>query len=510
MNNAQDTPLDTLNKTLITISVMLVAVIEVLDMTIVNVALPQMMGQLGANSDQITWVLTSYVVSSAILMPMTGFLAARVGQKKLLMINVIGFMITSGLCGMSTSLGEIVLFRTLQGVFGASLVPMSQTILRNTFPIEKQAKAMAIWGIGIMVAPVLGPTVGGYITDAASWRWVFYINVPFCIMAAIMIIFCIQETPREHSKIDWLGIMLLVIGVGSLQIFLDRGNTSNWFDSKMITLLAVMAFAGLGMFISRGRRLKEKNIINFSLFRDRNFCLCTIMLAIYCMGALGILTLRPLMMEHLIGYTAKTAGLAMAPSGIASAFGMIIASMLMKHISPKIILIAGVLLSMAASYTMATQSLLTMSFEVLQIQSLFLGLGMGFVFLIISSVSLSTLRGREMADGAGLFSFGRNLGVSIGISLLSTLVTRATQTNWNQLSEHVYSGNSALNVWLQAHNATLQNPQTIARLGELVANQANLIAFSDAYWITAIGFTALIPLAFFLKPPKALTMGAGH
>lgn len=505
--NAQQ--LDSTTKFFIIVSVMLVAIIEVLDMTIVNVALPQMMGQLGANTDQITWVLTSYVVSSAILMPMTGFLVTRIGQRKLLMINVIGFMITSALCGMATSLSAIVIFRTLQGIFGASLVPISQTVIRDTFPIEKQSQAMAIWGIGIMVAPVLGPTIGGYITEIASWRWVFYLNIPVCILAAFMIGRFIEETPIKKVKIDWLGVALLTIGIGSLQIFLDRGNTANWFESKMIVILAILAFAGIGMFITRGLRLKHDNIIDFHVFRDRNFTLSTIILTVFCMGALGIFTLRPLMMEHLIGYTAETAGLAMAPAGIASAFGMVISSILIKKINPKLILLLGIFMVITAAHTMATDTTLNISFETIQFQNLLMGFGMGLVFLIVSSVALSTLKGADVAVGAGMFSFGRNLGISIGISLLSTLVTRATQTNWNELAGHIYEGNPNLNLWLQAQGQNIHDPHTIATLTQTVANHANMIAFIDAYWITAVGFAVLIPLALMLKPPKELTMG-GH
>lgn len=496
-------------KFFIILSVMMVAIIEVLDMTIVNVALPQMMGELGANSDQITWVLTSYVVSSAIVMPLTGFLVARIGQRKLLLINVIGFLIFSALCGASQTLSEIVFFRILQGIFGASLVPISQYILRDTFPIEQQGKAMAIWGIGIMVAPILGPTLGGYITSISTWRWVFYLNVPFCIIAIFLILQFIKKTEAKKIPIDYIGMLLLIVGVGSLQVFLDRGNTENWFDSKSILILAIVAVLAIFKFIVRGIS-NRNNVIDFRIFRNRNFVLSTLILMVYCMGTLGVFTIRPIMLERLMGYTAKIAGLSLAPAGIASILGMLITASLMKRINPKILLLFGVGLTIAGSFIMANQSNTQISFLVVTLQNSISGLGMGTVFLIVSALSLSTLSKELMAVGAGVFSFGRNMGVSIGISLLSTLVSRTTQTNWNTLAGHITPSNNNLQLWLQAHNMTLQDPTTSVKLGQVIATQANMLVFIDAYWAAAIGGLVLIPLILLLKPPKELTPGGSH
>jgi MFS transporter, DHA2 family, multidrug resistance protein len=219
---------------LVTLTVILVAIVEVLDITIVNVSLPNMMGTLGANSEQITWVLTSYIVSAAIFMPLTGFFIQRFGQKRLLLINIAGFLAASILCGISSSLTEMVLFRTCQGIFGASLVPLSQLILRDAFPLEEQGKAMAIWGVGIMVAPVLGPTLGGYITEVLNWRWVFFINIPVCILSFLLAWYLLIETPTRRQKIDWIGALLMAGGIASLQIFLDRGNQEGWLYNQRI------------------------------------------------------------------------------------------------------------------------------------------------------------------------------------------------------------------------------------------------------------------------------------
>jgi len=496
-------------KAMIIISVMLVAIIEVLDMTIVNVALPPMMGELGANSDQITWVLTSYVVSSAILMPLTGFIVTRIGQKRLLLINVIGFMITSALCGASTSLTEIVLFRTLQGIFGASLVPLSQFILRDTFPLKDQGKAMAIWGMGIMVAPVLGPSVGGYITEFSSWRWVFYINLPVCLLAAVLIVQVIQESATRKIPIDITSVFLMALGIGALQIFLDRGNQSDWFQSHTILLLAAISFVCLGLFVHRGMVVKN-SIINFAIFKDRNFCVSTIILLLYVLGVMAVLTLRPMMMEHLMGYTALNAGMVLAPPGFSAALSMILAGIFMNRVNPKWMLLAGILITIWATYSMATDTSLSISSGWLIFQGCIQGFGMGLVFLIVSTLSLSTLKPALMAEGAGVFGFGRNLGISIGISILSTVLSRETQANWNQLGGHMIPGSRNLQYWLQAHHQTLMQPDTLSQLSQSLANQANMIAFTDCYFSIAVGLLALIPLVFLLKPPKELHAGAGH
>ena len=276
----------------ITITVMIVAIIEILDMTIVNVALPAMMGDLGANADQITWILTSYIVSSAIVMPLTGFFVTYFGRKKLLLTSITGFLLFSMLCGLSTSLTEIILFRIGQGMFGALLVPLSQYILNDAYPKKDRGKAMAIWGIGLMVAPILGPTVGGYITDAMSWRWIFYINVPVCIGAFFLATRFIKETVSEKKYIDWVGLLLLALGIGALQIFLDRGNTDNWFHSNSILILCFVWVCSFIIFIVRGIN-KPDNIINLKLFKSRNFTITVIMLSVSGIAIFGIIAVIP-------------------------------------------------------------------------------------------------------------------------------------------------------------------------------------------------------------------------
>lgn len=491
---------DPFERWMITISVMLVAVLEVIDMTIVNVALPNMMGALGANADQVTWVLTSYIVSSAICMPLTGFLVTRLGRKRLLLINIVGFLMSSMLCGMAISLPQMVFFRILQGIFGATLVPMSQYILRDSFPPNEQGKAMAIWGIGIMAGPVLGPTIGGYITESMNWRWIFYVNVPVCIMAFFMTLKFISETPRSKPFIDWLGLFLMAVGIGAFQIFLDEGNEYNWFDSNGILILFVISAYALSYFVVRGWHY-SRNIINLHLFKDRNFTVATLVLTFYCMIVFGLLTLQPIMMQNFLNYPVLTTGLIMAPRGFASAFSMMIVAKLMGKVDLRALIIVGLLLSAAGTHVM-TQSSLYMSEPYLIWSGVVQGLGMGLIFVPLSALALSTINPQHTAEGSGLFSFGRSMGSSIGISILSTIVTQETQINWNVLGGHITLGNPAFYQWLNLSNMTLSNPNTPPILGYMLNNQASMIAFVDSYWLTYWGFLAMIPLVMLLQPPK--------
>lgn len=492
----QDYP-DRSTQIIITISVMLVAVIEVLDMTIVNVALPPMMGALGANSDQITWVLTSYIVSSAIVMPLTGLLVKLIGRRTLLITNISGFMATSLLCGLSVSLAEMVFLRTLQGIFGASLIPLSQYILRDTYPKKEHGHAMAIWGVGIMVAPVLGPTLGGYITSWLNWRWIFFINVPVCIIALSLTFFNISETVREKIHIDYHGLILMALGIGCLQVVLDRGNSSGWFSSNFILILATISGIGLITFIVKGIQDRD-NIIDLTLFRYRNFSLCCIILLIYSMAIIGMISIQPILLENLFNYNAQTAGLAMAPRALASAMTMIAAGFLTQRVDNRWLIFTGIFFTVLGSYLTAHINLHT-SFRLFAWYGFIQGLGMGLVFTPLSTLALSEMEGKEMAEGSGLFSFSRSLGSSIGISILSTTISRESQINWHQLSGHLALTHYNFQRWLQIHHTSVNDPQTIRRLGQMLHQQATMIAFVDTFWLVTLSSVLLLPFVFFLK-----------
>jgi DHA2 family multidrug resistance protein len=487
---------------LIVLSVMLVAVIEVLDTTIVNVALSPMMGALGATRDQITWVLTSYIVSAAIVMPLTGYLVTRIGRKRLLLMNIVGFMITSLLCGLSTNLTQIVIFRVCQGLFGASLIPISQYVLLDTFAPSERGKAMAIWGIGIMVGPIFGPTLGGYITESLNWRWIFFINLPVCIVAFLLAMEVIQETPIKKIKTDWVGLFLMVLAVGCLQIFLDRGHTEDWFESHEIIILFVIMIFSATIFIVRGLN-RTDNIINLRLFADPNFSKCCILIVVFIAGFFSIIALQPIMVQQLMGYPADVAGILMAPRGISSAFAMIIVGKFISRVDPRFFIATGLVLASATSYLMCGFTLQT-SFHVMAMVTLTQGLGVGFFFVPLSVMAFSTLKPEQNAEAAGLFSFGRNLGTSIGISLVSTYLARMSQINWNYLSSRLSESNPNLQYWLQKQNLSTTDVKTIAFFSREIARQSSMVGFVNAFWVISMAFLVMIPLVLLLKKPAVI------
>lgn len=484
---------------LIVIAVMLVTIIEVLDMTIVTVALPHMMGNLGASSDQITWIVTSYIVASVVIMPLTGFLVDCFGRKKLLLISITGFMIASILCGMSVNIIQIVFFRVLQGIFGATLIPLSQYILQDSFPPEKQEKAMAFWGIGVMVAPVFGPTIGGFITEGLNWRWIFFLNIPVCILALYLIIKVIPETARKAPVVDKVGLFWMALGIGSLQIFLDEGSTKNWLESEFILSLLLIWIFSLTFFIYRGLKIKN-NIINLRLFADRNFTTSTIVLSLACIGFYSLTTIQPILLEHLLHYPVALTGLILAPRGVACAIAMFVVAAFGNKVDSRIWAVVGLILSAVGTSIVANLTLET-SYMPFVISCIIQGLGMGLLFVPLSVLALTTLKPKDIAEGTGLFSFGRSLGGSVGISIISTLLTRATQTKWSELSGALDPTRDAMQYWLSQSGMDINEPVTIKLLGYEIYRQSSMIAFNDCHWLMVWIFILLIPCVLLIKKP---------
>ena len=329
------------------VAVILTAVLEVLDITIVSVAIPHMLGTFGATSDQITWVLTSYLVSAAVVMPLTGYLSSRLGRRRLLVFSIVGFVISSALCGLAWNLESMVIFRLLQGVCGAPLVPLSQAILLDAFPKEKHGQALAIFGLGIMVAPVLGPTFGGWLTDTFSWRAVFYINVPIGVFALLLAMGHLPKSDIKFLKTDWTGLMLLVLAVGSLQMVLDQGQTPDWFNSRFIQIFTgITVFSSIAFFM-RGWN-NQKNIIDLSLLKDRNFLAGLLAITAYGVTLFGTIALLPLLTQRLMGYPAMSAGMLFIPRAVASAIALsITGNYLMAYVDPRILVAIGIVLSVA-------------------------------------------------------------------------------------------------------------------------------------------------------------------
>lgn len=489
------------HKWFIIAAVMLSTVMEILDTTIVNVSLPHMMGSLSADRDQISWVLTSYIVAAGMFMPLTGFLVSRFGSKRLLLINISGFMCASALCGLSNSLSEIVIFRLLQGLFGASLVPLSQFILRDTFSAEEQPKMMAIWGIGVMAAPIMGPTLGGYITDALNWRWVFYINVPICILDFFLVLSFIKQSPVKKSNVDWLGISLMLTCIGSLQLFLDRGEIEDWFSSTSICWLFAIFLVTLILFLRHSITVKNP-IINLRLFKDRNFAFGTLTMSFFAASFLGCMALMPQMLETLFGYTSDLTGLTMAPRGIASGLMMAVASKLLaKQIDARKLILIGLGIGIYTTWAFSEITLGT-GINYITLLGFIQGLGIGFFFMPLSTLIYTTLPKTAVAEAAGLFSFGRNIGNSLGVSLFTTYLSRETQKNWNIFGSHMHEGNPNLTRWLDAQHLQLHNPHTIAKLGHELSIQANFVAYMHTFKLATLVFCFAFLMVMMIKPQK--------
>lgn len=480
---------------LIVVTVMLVAILEVLDTTIVTVSLPAMMGELGADSEQITWIVTSYIVASAIVIPLTGFLVNLLGRRKLLFINIIGFMLSSVFCGLSSTIDSIVFFRILQGVFGGALIPISQACMNDTFGPEERAKAMAIWGMGIMAAPVLGPSLGGIITEYINWRWIFFINIPVCLISFMMGLRVIPDTPKRPQPIDWKGLILLSLGLGSLQMFLDQGNSKDWFESKLIVILAIISVASISLFFIRSRYVKH-NIIRLELFKNRMFLHSTVLLSIFCAAIFSVILIQPIWMQNLMGYPAITTGMIAAPRGIAAFIGMGIVVPLMKKFGTKPLLIISAILCSSSTYYMSHYNLNVTVFAIIW-PSILQGVGMAFFFVPLSSSALRNIPREYSDEAAGLFGYGRMLGTSIGVSLVSTFISRQSQNHWHHLSEHINPYNPQYQHWLTQGAITAQ--QQLALSGYEISRQASMLAFLNSFILVAIAFIFMIPLVLNIK-----------
>jgi DHA2 family multidrug resistance protein len=486
---------------LIIFTIMSVAILEILDSTIVNVALPHMMASLGANSEQITWVITSYVVAAGMMVPLTGLLSKRLGTKNLVIISITGFMCSSMLCGMSQSLSMIVLFRFAQGAFGASLIPLSQTILRQSFAPEEQGKAMAIWGIGMMTAPVLGPTLGGYITEHTNWRWIFYINLPLCLIGIALCLKVIYDDgARIKQTINLTDLLLMFTGIGSLQLFLDQGNTKDWFHSTLIVILAIIAPAAITSFIVRTRRASNP-LLDLSIYRNRTFTLCSILYGTYIGCLIGMMVALPVMLESQFHYTALITGETMAIAGAASALAMFATRFLMARISAKYLLVMGLCLTSLSAWWMSGIDL-GASQQFIEWSGFIQGLGMGVFMVPVSALSLSRLAQHKIAEGAALYNYGRMLGQAVGVSIISTLITRLTQINWHSIAGHITAFSPNTQHWANAQQLSLNDPTTISSLQAIVSQQANMQAYIDVYALVAMVFLALIPVALLLPNNK--------
>jgi DHA2 family multidrug resistance protein len=483
---------------MITLAVMSATLIQVLDTTIVNVALPHMAGELGATTDQISWVLTSYLASSAIVMPLTGYFADTLGRKKFLLISITGFVAASALCGIAQNLGEIVGFRLLQGVFGAALVPLSQAIMTDAYPLEERGKAMAIWGLGVMVGPVLGPTLGGWLTDVASWRWTFYINVPVGALSLFLASQYVKSAERRERRMDWTGLALLAAGVAGLQYTLDRGTTADWFSAMDIRVAAALGTVGMAGFAWHSVARGAGALFDLRIFRDRNFAMACLVMLSMGLGLFGGLVLQPILLEGLLGYPITTTGIIMAPRGVATAIAMVVVGRLVGRIDARLLVGTGMLTSAVGSWAMTHYSLDVGTWWIIW-PAFLQGLGLGLIFVPLSTIAYMTLPRARTAEAAGIYSLVRTIGAAAGISVVTTLMTREAQVNWNELGAHVTLYNPAVSAYLRSLHLAATDPHAMALIAAQVGQQAEMNAMLDVFKVTAWTFIAMLPLVLLLR-----------
>jgi DHA2 family multidrug resistance protein len=485
------------NRGLLVVSVMLATLMQALDTTIANVALPHMQGTLSATQDQISWVLTSYIVAAAIAMPATGWLAALMGRRRLLLIAIAGFTAASVLCGIATGIGEMVVFRLLQGVFGASLVPLSQSTLLDVYPREKHGAAMALWGMGVMVGPILGPPLGGWLTDTYTWHWVFLINVPVGVLALFGVAASLPTDDTQRTRFDWRGFALLAIGIGALQLLLDRGEQQDWFGSVEIQIEAALAFLGFYLYFAHWK-FSTKSFLDLSLFADRNFLSSNILMFVLGIVLFATMALLPPFLQSLMNYPVATAGVLLAPRGIGTLIAMMLVGRLMaRGADARLMAGVGLVLTTYTLWAMAHFNLdvpqhLIVSTGVIQ------GFGMGLVFVPISTVAYSTLPMHTRTEAAGIYSLIRNIGSSVGISIVMTLLSRNTQINHAEIGARLtpFDGGA-----VQLAKA-LGSAGGLAALNGEVTRQAAAIAFLNNFWLMAWLTAASIPLLLLLRPVK--------
>jgi DHA2 family multidrug resistance protein len=486
---------------IITICVMLATIMQALDTTIANVALPYMQGNLSATQDQINWVLTSYIVASAIAIPVTGFLAARFGRRRLFLASVAGFTAASVLCGMAASLEQMVLFRLLQGVFGAPLVPMSQSVLLDSYPKERHGSAMAMWGVGVMVGPILGPTLGGWLTETYNWRFVFYVNLPVGILTFIGLSSFLSESKTQKVPFDWFGFVALSVFIGALQMMLDRGEQLDWFSSAEIVIEAGLSALALYLFLVH-MFTSERPFISPQMFSDRNFSVG--LLFIFMVGVILLATLALLTpyLQNLMGYPVITAGVVLAPRGIGTMVAMIIVGRVINRVDPRGLVVFGLLLTAFALYEMAGFTP-DVSQATLVRTGIVQGFGLGFIFVPLSTITFATLSPALRTQGTALFSLVRNIGSSIGISIVIFLLGRNTQVMHSEIAAQVTPFNDALHMGGAARIWDMATAAGRAALNGEITRQATIIAFNDDFKLMMIVALTAIPLVFLLRRAKA-------
>ena len=490
--------LQTDNYWLLIVGIMLASLLQMLDTTIANVAIPHMQASLGATIDSVAWVLTSYIIASAVALPITGWLADQVGARRLFIASVAGFIITSMLCGMAQNLEEMVVFRALQGITGAFIAPLSQAFMLDSTKPSRHAQVMAVWGLGIMLGPILGPVLGGWLTESANWRWVFYVNLPIGIISLAILIAFLPHREQARRRFDMTGFILLAIALTSLQLMLDRGGQLDWFDSAEIWAYALLTLC-TGWMVVVHLASADNPLFNRTLFRDRNFVFSLMFMVVIGVVMFAVMALLPPMLQNLFGYGVIDTGMVLMPRGVGVLISMQISALLMrKGFDARPIVASGFVISAFSLWQMAHWSLAVDQFDI-TISGLLQGLGMGLVFIPLQVSGFATLPARLRTDGSSLFNLARSIGASAGISLMIVLLGRNIQIGHGDLASNVTAASGSM-----IDVSTIDRFQSLGDfvLGAIdveINRQAAMIAYTNDFWVMMWVTLAAAPFAFLMR-----------
>ncbi len=500
------------DKWIITVTVMMGTIMSALDSSIVNVALPYMRGSLSATIEEITWVATGYILSNVIIMPIVGMLSARYGRKKFYLFSIVGFTISSMLCGIAWNLTSMVVFRVFQGMGGGAMIPVSQAILRETFPPEEQGMAMGLYGFGVVLGPAFGPTIGGWLTDHYSWPWIFYINVPIGIIDVLMVMRYIKDPSylvREKGKIDFIGLSYMMIGLGALQVLLEKGEQEAWFESAMIRYLMIASIAGIILFIWRELTC-DRPAVDLRILKDVNFASGSLIGGFLGMGLMGSLFLLPMFLQQLLGYPALDSGFIQMPRSIAMAIAMPLGGKLYNRLGPRALIGSGLIVTAVSFYQLSRLSLNMGYFDVFFPQ-LLQGAGFGLIFVALSTAALSTIEKSRLTSAAGLYNVVRQVFGSIGIAVAASQLTRYMTTYHALLADKVTDYSNATSAWMSSVSGGMQaqgaDPATAKQMaltlldGELM-RQAGMMAYNHMFLLVTVLFIICMPFIFLLKSNK--------
>ena len=500
------------NPWIVAVAVMFATFMEVLDTTVVNVSLPHIAGSLSASVDEAAWALTSYLVANAIILPMTGWIANFFGRKRTLTAAVFGFTAASFLCGLATSLPMLIFFRVIQGATGGALQPLSQAVMLEAFPPKDRGKAMAFWGLGIVVAPMLGPVIGGYLTDNFSWRWVFYINLPVGLASVIMTRLFIFDPPyirRQSRGIDYWGIGLLALGVGALQVVLDKGQEEDWFGSTWIVVVTIIALAGIAAFIIREIMARDP-VVHLRVFKNRTYAAGVFLMTMLGFVLYGSMLLLPVFLQTLLGYSAVDAGIAMAPRGLGSFLMMPLVGTVLGRFDPRKVLAVGLMGASLSLYQLSSLNLNAGYWDIFWPQFL-QGACLAMLFVPLTTATMDPIPKEEMGNATSMFNLMRNLGGGFGIAAATTFLFRRSQFHTARLGEHIDAMNLQAHQWLNSAQSAMVvrgvSPvsATGGAFGSLwgtVLRQSSMLAFIDTFRAMSIVFLCVLPFLFLMKRPK--------